>query len=244
MKLTGKKEFTLVVREDESTGETGWVIEELTDMFDQPSVARDGYLIAHDLIEHVNGVDEIGGIGEELQAMGGLWNTRGQHCDLNRRYGNMITPHESVANEFVEMARRFLYGEEMGCTLPDLEESDYDEDFNEIWEYAIESLPSEIHSDKQFNPSYDEELFLDYDDNKVEEFRKAAEILFHLGIIKHEKMYGKRFNANSLFYGLVSALDGKLEHELQGYERILIEIDYDTLEVDAEEIEPEWEEEY
>jgi hypothetical protein len=230
--ITGTKEFTLVVRQDDATGESGWVIDELTDIHDQPSVARDGYLIAHDLIEHVNGVDEIGGIGEELQAMGGVWNTRGRHCDIRRgKYANRISPQENLSSDFIQMLLRYLWGEEMGCETPELQESGYEEDFNEIWQYAKENLHHEIDQD-------------DYDEEKIEEFHKAAESFFHLGIIKHEKLYGDGQKSNRLFYELVYALEGKLEHEPEGYENILITIDYDEQEVTAREVEPVWDDEY
>jgi hypothetical protein len=231
--LTGTKQFTLVQREDDATDEKGWVVEELCDIFDLPSVANDGYLIAHDIIEHVNGIDEIGGIGEELQAMGGVWNTRGQHCDIRRGpYANRISPQENLSNDFLDMARRFISGEEMGCETPELVESGYEDDFNEIWQYARENLHHEIDPE-------------DFDEDKIEEFRKSAEAFFHLGLVKHEKMYGDGLMANSLFYGIVYALEGKVDKEAEFYENICITIDYDNWEVTAEMVEDfEYEDEY
>lgn len=232
--LTGTKEFTLVGREDENSGGTGWVVEELTEMEEQPSVAHDGYLIAHDIIEHVNGIDEIGGIGEELQAMGGLWNTRGQHGLIRRGYNNH-SPEKSVGYDFAEMTMRFLRGEEMGCEIPELEESEFEDEFNEIWECALEVIEDELEYLELENNEIDE---------KIKEFHKYAESLFHLGVIKHQKLYGDRLNAYALFYGIVDALEGKIQHEPEYNERIQLIINYDDLEVSATYLEEQFEDEY
>jgi hypothetical protein len=235
--LTGIKEFQLIVREDENLGEMGWVVEELAEMEEQPSVARDGYLIAHDIVEHVNGIEAIGGIGEELQAMGGVWNTRGQWGDIRRgRYQN-TDPHEALANDFQNMAIRYLNGEEMGYEIPEeVQESGYEDDFNDIWENTIIGLRREIEYE-HFSLSKDEI------EKMIEEFHKAAERFFHIGIIKHEALYGDRCNANTLFYNIVEALNGMVQGEPESYQRISLTINYDDLTATAMWEEEEYEEE-
>ena len=231
--LKGTKTYKIIVQQDDYTGEWGWVIDGLSDM-DQPSVTSDPYLIAHDIIEHVNGIDEIGGIGEELQAMGGLWNTRGQHGLIRREY-TPHSPQKSVGYDFSNMCIRFLQGEAMGCEIPELEESEFEDDFNDIWECALEVIEDEL----EYIELEDDEI-----EKKIKEFHKSAESLFHLGVIKHQKLYGDRLNAYTLFYGIVDALEGKIEHEPEYNERIQITINYDDLEVDAIYLEEEYEEEY
>jgi hypothetical protein len=218
METTGKKEFTLVVREDEMTGETGWVVEDLIEMDEQPSVAYDSYLIAHDIVEHVNGIEEIGGIGEELQAMGGIWNTRGKLSDIRRPHP-IVSAHESLAHDFCELARRWFYGEETLGNPPELVETGYEEDFEWIWNHTMEMLPEEA----------DEY----YSEEKAEEFRKAAEAYFHYGIQKHEEMYGDGCKANVIFYEIVYTLETLMKRTAEEWECIKLTIDFDNREASA-----------
>jgi hypothetical protein len=43
--------------------------------------AQDGYTVAHDTVEHINGLDRIGEIEDELEAFGAVWYIRGQFGD-------------------------------------------------------------------------------------------------------------------------------------------------------------------
>ena len=224
--LKGTKKFTLIVREDENIGEMGWVVEELMEMDEQPSVALEGYLIAHDLIEHVNGIEEIGGIGEELQAMGGCWRTRADWGDIRRDNPQRVSSEEILGRDFSNMLERFLVGEEMGQETPELVESGYEDNFNEIWRFTLENIKW-----------MDED---DYTEEQLEEFRFAAERFFHLGIVKHEKLYPDPHMANALFYGIVDALKNKMKAP-EYDSRIELTIDYDNWDVEAETLEPEYE---
>src|SRR5690606_25592869 len=61
--------------------------------------------IAHDLIEHVNGVGEIGDIADELEALGACWFVRGRHGDLSRDgRGSIYSPEENLAADVSRMA--------------------------------------------------------------------------------------------------------------------------------------------
>lgn len=237
MALQGKKEFTLTVREDYEHGITGWVVQELAEMEDQPSVATDGYLLAHDIVEHVNGINEIGGIGEELQALGGFWRTRGQYGDIRRDRSQYNPPCEAIANDFLGLFERFAQGEEIGQEIPELVEH---EDYEEDWEDILE------HTDKNIreNLSYlDLDLDLDKQEieDTIEEYKKALAAFFNQGIIKHEGLYPDAMMANSIFYGIVDALEGMLDYP-DSWDEIVLTIDYDNWSVEAEKKELEFEE--
>lgn len=80
--------------EDQNTGEMGLSFG--LDI-DYPSVATEGLLVAHDLIEHVNGLDRIGTIADELQALSGVWLTRASHGTLRRdNIGSAVAPDDNV----------------------------------------------------------------------------------------------------------------------------------------------------
>ena len=59
------------------TGELG-VAPEGARNIDDYMADTDGVLTAHDLLEHVNGAEHIGGIGDELEALGAIW--YGRQC--------------------------------------------------------------------------------------------------------------------------------------------------------------------
>lgn len=217
--ISGKQEYTLVTREDDATGEIGWCLEKLAHIHDMPSVAIDPYLIAHDIIEHVNGIEEIGGIGEELQAMGGIWNTRGQHCDINRNNTFNNDPVVAVSSDITELGRRFLSGEDMGCFVPEYVDCGYEDDIDMIWEKSKDEIIDEM--------SYNDE---EIDEDMLKEYESAFRSLFSLGVRKHEKMYGDRWVANNLFYYIVDEIGDKLT-TTEDYEEIVVSIDYDEEEV-------------
>jgi len=228
---TGKETIKLVVREDDATGETGFVISSLPNIDDMPSVANDPYLIAHDLIEHVNGSHNIGGIGEELQAMGGIWNTRGKLCDMRRN--NTEIGNDSIGNvarDITEMLRRFLSGEPLQCTVPPVKESDYSEDLDEIWNKTSEDIKHELDEDERAP-------------DLIATFKTAFYSLFELGLEKHVAQYGGGFMANNLFYSIVIELEELDMANPEPWDEIEIVIDYDEVEATAGILEPMYEEE-
>lgn len=96
---------------DDNTGELGFG---LTDMprHEQTNAATDGALIAHDLIEHVNGAEAIGSIDDELEALGAIWYVRGQHGELfrNREVRSAYTVFENIGSDIARMFRDHIEG--------------------------------------------------------------------------------------------------------------------------------------
>jgi len=94
------RSVNLIVREDPATGATGLMCKDVR-VIDAPMVAVTGSTIAHDIIEHQNGLRAIGSIGDELEALGGLWFCRGQLCDLGNGWmSNTQTVSGDVDNLF------------------------------------------------------------------------------------------------------------------------------------------------
>ena len=82
----------------DSEGTTGIVVEGMK-RIQYPSAAQEGFLIAHDLLEHVNGIEAIGSVDDELEAMGGCWFVRGKSGQMRRdNYGSMYSPEETIAS--------------------------------------------------------------------------------------------------------------------------------------------------
>lgn len=98
---------------DESTGELGLGLVGMSSNYGEVNSATEGLLIAHDVIEHVNGVERIGSIADELEALGAIWYVRGQHGELNRDgAGSHYTIAENIASDITRMYRDWFY---TGC---------------------------------------------------------------------------------------------------------------------------------
>jgi len=93
---------------DRCTGEYGFLLKSLPSVYDYPSVSDEGELIAHDLVEHQQGVKSIGSVGDELIALGGVWKVRGYSgmLGMNSRY----SPEENLSSDVVNLAQLYLGG--------------------------------------------------------------------------------------------------------------------------------------
>lgn len=104
------KTITLEAFKDESTGYLGLGIVGVP-RDETTNSASEGLLIAHDLIEHVNGPQRIGGIDDELEALGAIWYVRGQHGELNRNgSGSAYSITQNIASDVVRMFRDHIEG--------------------------------------------------------------------------------------------------------------------------------------
>jgi hypothetical protein len=103
---------TLLTAEDSETGLTGLIVKGLPrPMNGTTNTATEGLLIAHDLIEHVNGVQHIGTINDELEALGAMWYVRGQHGDLHRnRLAAEYSVEDNIAADVVQMFTDHIFG--------------------------------------------------------------------------------------------------------------------------------------
>lgn len=102
----------LVAQTDADTGLLGLVIEGMRGAMGEVNSATEGLLIAHDVIEHVNGIDRIGSIDDELEALGAIWYVRGRHGELNRNgSGSVYSLEENVASDVTRMYRDHICGD-------------------------------------------------------------------------------------------------------------------------------------
>lgn len=136
----------LIAAEDEYDCEPGLIIKGTPQCEGMMADRDSGMLIAHDLLEHVNGVENIGQIDDELQALGAIWYVRGRHGDLLSG-NNFHTPAVNVASDLTRMFRdlgscRYW----PGVRTPRTYRHDYDEDFLEIIAIARRDIPREADS--------------------------------------------------------------------------------------------------
>lgn len=102
----------LTVKRDAQSQELGLVFDEMKINPDLFMASSDPLLIAHDLLEHPNGIKAIGTIHDEFEALGGVIFVRGYTQQLRKdRIGSAYTFEESIANDLVRMARELSYVE-------------------------------------------------------------------------------------------------------------------------------------
>lgn len=97
------KHVTLMAVTDEFDSEPGFAVRGVDTTSPGYMADRDGTLTAHDILEHQNGVEKIGPVWDELEAMGGAWYVRGQHGDMLQRRPNIHSPAKNIAADISRM---------------------------------------------------------------------------------------------------------------------------------------------
>ena len=208
--------LTLIYKQDQETGEMGFSLKNMKDI-EYPSVASEGLLIAHDVLEHQQGIEKIGTIGDELIALGGIWYCRGEWGDLRRdNVGSMHTPHSNLASDVVNMGRMVCVN---GNNLYAKHNNEYNRssiqyDIDEIIMHARNDLPVEMDGEE-------------FQQSCLDEYLENAKHLIAKGYVLAERRFKKdQAGANSMFWNIAEAVDNALrwaEFEGQefrlGYER-------------------------
>ena len=151
----------------------------------------DAYLVAHDIVEHVNGFDKIGGLEDEIEALGALWVVRGHSCDIRRPNRSMYSPERTISSELEDLAQMYWSGRPLRFVYSHAHYMD--ESFDCILDIFKEQA-REISVEKR------------------EKFAYAALRLMRSGARKLCRKFS-RFNrafpeyaANQLFYSIVEAI--------------------------------------
>lgn len=202
------KTVILEVRKDLELGELGFMVKG-TPMMNYPMVATRGAVVAHDLLEHVNGVSEIGSVGDELEALGAAWYVRGQH--------GMVTD-VGMSGDVYGLLELHNQGVPFRVDVKRTQACDYDD----VFEYAIGAA---VQSFLKYNE--------DVDANRLEEFKTAALSLMRTGYRKAKRKY-KDFCVATLFCEIEREVDSIVkEIEYEGQE---FKLRYDPLNVYVEEV--------
>ena len=127
--------------------------------------AGTGELMAHDLIEHINGVESIGGIADELEAFGVSWAVLGSYA------GELTTA--DLGNEIYEIFRYFE-GLDNHFPIPRTLKCEHDESF----EHAIAAFENTADEDGSGDDEYNE---------KIATFSKLAMAHMRIGYRKFKR---------------------------------------------------------
>lgn len=164
----------------------------------------DGVLLAHDLLEHVNGPEHIGGIGDELEALGAIWFGRGQCGDLNRDgRGSMYSPQENIGSDVARMAHEYVY-KGFERAVPKYVETDACEEMRWIIAHGMKGARSELAYENADEPREVMQVFREYARNCLA-FMAA-------GYTKAEQKYGTSSALSCLFWEVAEAIAPYSKH--------------------------------
>jgi hypothetical protein len=204
----------IVYTECQVTGEMGFVFKKLLNK-NHGDITADtsGLLLAHDLIEHQNGLDSIGSVWDELEALGAVWFTRGECGQLGNGY---FSPQQALASDLLNLSR-FVNFKRIADKLKGYKKLR----FNSYIKDDLLSVISELKKD-----SIESEIEVELTDKDFQTYK--AYCLHHM-IIGYRKA-NKRFNnndiANHLFIEIKSKISKVLKfHDL--YEGSEYSLSYD-----------------
>jgi len=187
----------------ENSGEYGLLIDGMCSH--KVYAAMDGVLAAHDILEHINPVQNIGNIDDELEALAVTWWIRGVLNDLHRdSRGSAHSPYEHLAFDISHLAEYIGSG---GANIPKLIKTqvcDYDDDFKAILSIARKNIRQTI-----------------LDDIHSDTFRCASEVNRYFDAVIHYLRRGYRkakqrykklgqIGTNRLFWQLADQIDNDL----------------------------------
>lgn len=200
------KHLKLIAKTDHETGELGLMVAG-TPVISYPMVAHEGRLIAHDILEHQNGLGSIGSVGDEVEALGGVWFIRGQFSDLSRDgYGSMYSPEENLAADLTNLARIYHDGVPLRVDVKNTKTTDDDESFEEMISIAKRDVLRELDG-------------CEIDHKRLAEYFSACLDLLRTGYRKAARRFGSAHRANSLFWAVAQAVEPYARHvEHEGQE--------------------------
>ena len=216
---------TLRCVEDNASGDIGLVVSNLRQMSEEFMASTDGALIAHDILEHQNGIASIGSIDDELEALGGVWYVRGQHGTL--RPNSYHSPEVSLGGDVMNLGMYFVEREiEFRKPVPNTRPHLHDESFKEIIKGGIRSLKCELEVDSEWQ------------EQRIKQYKKACLHYMRAGYNKAHRRYRNENKANSMFWHIAAAVDTISAHlEYPGQEFLLR---YSQYESTCREVEPDY----
>lgn len=223
------KSVKLKCVEDRATGELGLIVEG-TRLMDYPMVSSEGLLIAHDLLEHQQGVKKIGSIDDELIALGGVWFVRGLTGVLRRdRSGSIYSTEENLGGDIASMARIYRDGVNFRSAVPCTRRSEEDN--------AFESMLTAARKMYRAEAEYDEPEGAE-DHRRLETYFEAALHYLRKGYRLAQRRFGTTWRANAQFWAIAEAVDPHARHlEYAGQEFVL---SYGKERAQCRALEPVW----
>lgn len=204
----------LIAATDEYDRSPGLIVKGVPPSDGMAAERGNGVLIAHDVIEHMNGLRNIGTVWDELEAFGAIWHVRGRWGDLMNG-STYYSPTVDMGSEIGRFFEPWLT-EPPGPPMPNGYASDQDEDFDAILTIARSTVLGEApHND----------LPLD----RLPAFLAEAKARLRLGYRKANRKYGNRFRGNNYFLQVRDAAAKAVKMvDYEGQEFVLRYCEYDA----------------
>lgn len=167
---------------------------------------RDGVLIAHDLLEHVNGREHIGTVWDELEALGAIWQVRARHGELFTGRPQHHSVHVDIASDLTRMFPEWLMQgpyRPSGHRISTTRACEADDDFLDCIERARADIPGE-HDD--------------CDRLEIEPYLTEALHRMRTGYRKALRKYGDGYKGANLFTAIREAIQAGYPPEVEGQE--------------------------
>jgi hypothetical protein len=189
---------TLEAVTDEYDNKPGFKIKG-TPSFDGFMADRTGEMIAHDIVEHQNGLDPMGAVWDELEALGGIWHCRGRWGDIGRE-----SIHSAETNVASDITRMFVEWD--GYNGPHsmrTQAHDYDESFREIIAIARHDIPREYDN---YGDGTGEHLA------NLDAYLDLALHRMRTGYRKAQRRFDERFGSNNQYRAIKEAVEKACRH--------------------------------
>lgn len=167
--------------------------------------SRDGVLIAHDIVEHQNGLDAIGCVADELQALGSVWHIRGQHGFPEQR--SYFSPEYSLATDIAKCAMD-LDNEDQRWQPRYGQYRTWEHYQDEAFDCILEEAKPLIRSGREHC-----EGFFD-----MQAYLENAKHLLRVGYRKSERRWGERHDGLDMFNRIRDAVAPHAKHCEEGQE--------------------------
>lgn len=218
--MTRFKTVWLKAIADEYDNEPGLILKDQKE-FDGLFAAREGVLLAHDILEHQNGAKEIGSVWDELEALGALYQVRGRHGDMLTKNGGYHSVESNIASDVTRMFADYSMdphdgpGSERAGTRP----CEADESFLEVIKIARRDIPREHTDMGRGDPGEDANGWSEEMRELFPRYLALALRRMRIGYRKAAKKYGTGYKAYELFRLIRDAVDKiRPEVEIEGQE--------------------------
>lgn len=221
-------EVYLIAHMDETLGELGLILEGmvLSKVSEgEPVIAPSARLVAHDILEHQNGVANIGSIHDELEALGATWYIRGQTGYLGQ--DSILSPYKHLAFDITRMFRTMVVNGETVKIPENFEIND------EYFQEQIDCIFQECDFMSEFD-CYDLEEYSDeITKDKINDYKKLVRHYMEQGHKKVSGKYNNQYEALDTFIRIERAVTPYLKPEIEGQR---FKISYDNNKSFCEEI--------
>lgn len=185
----------------------------------------DGNSIAHDNLDHLNGVSFIGRVDDEMEALGASWFIRGQYGDLSRKK-NISNIYKVYSSEIYSLMSLYIHNPEIVLKQPSIIDNDY---IRETFSHILSLSQNDLIAYTKYATLFENELA------RAEDFLKISLNLMLSGFEKAETLYQNGIFANNLFWSIVDAVDETIRggRNLEPYGKYCLTFDPSGVDTDS-----------